>query len=364
MKRLELPHQLADYLCPVNGLCDIYEWKTGNRIPDDLIFYSKAGFQLISQKRAIVPKMIFLGQGSIGKREYNFWKEFIGYRIISNEGKAFKTTLNEVKALLDNDIPTILFGLDMFYLPYHQNFYHTRHILGHVVLMVGYDETNVYVHDNSKVGVQTIPLEELYLAWSNDYIGISKKNAYFGIDMEHPNRDVSDIVQQGMGKTASLYLNSPLGFMGKRGIDRFIREFPTWKNVFSVDDLNKIYLHFIEYTGSILPELPSEISNSNSGIVNPHQASRDQLATALLKYKSSLGIPAWEEAANCFKTSGAIIEKIVRGFIDDIHHQSFIESDKYISLFEKLKGIESRAFKILLPAHELNKAKKHERDCR
>ena len=28
MKRLELPHQLADYLCPVNGLCDVYEWKT------------------------------------------------------------------------------------------------------------------------------------------------------------------------------------------------------------------------------------------------------------------------------------------------------------------------------------------------
>jgi len=54
----------------------------------------------------------------------------------------------------------------------------------------------------------------------------------------------------------------------------------------------------------------------------------------------------------------------VRGFIDDIHHQSFIELDKYISLFEKLKGIESRAFKILLPAHELNKAKKHERYCR
>ena len=51
MKRLELPHQLADYLCPVNGLCDVYEWKTGKRIPEELIFYSKAGFQMISQKR-------------------------------------------------------------------------------------------------------------------------------------------------------------------------------------------------------------------------------------------------------------------------------------------------------------------------
>ena len=49
MKRLELPHQLADYLCPVNGLCDVYEWKTGKRIPKELIFYSKAGFQMIYQ---------------------------------------------------------------------------------------------------------------------------------------------------------------------------------------------------------------------------------------------------------------------------------------------------------------------------
>ena len=77
MKRLELPHQLADYLCPVNGLCDVYEWKTGKRIPEELIFYSKAGFQMISQKKAAVPKMIFMGQGSIGKREYEFWKGII-----------------------------------------------------------------------------------------------------------------------------------------------------------------------------------------------------------------------------------------------------------------------------------------------
>lgn len=44
MKRLELPHRMADYLCPVNGLCDVYEWKTGKRIPEELIFYAKAGF--------------------------------------------------------------------------------------------------------------------------------------------------------------------------------------------------------------------------------------------------------------------------------------------------------------------------------
>ena len=78
MKRLELPHRMADYLCPVNGLCDVYEWKTGKRIPEELIFYAKAGFQMISQKRADAPKMIFLGQGSILERDYrirnNVWR--------------------------------------------------------------------------------------------------------------------------------------------------------------------------------------------------------------------------------------------------------------------------------------------------
>lgn len=42
MKLLKIPHRLADYLCPINGLCDIYEWKTGNRIPDDLLFFFKS----------------------------------------------------------------------------------------------------------------------------------------------------------------------------------------------------------------------------------------------------------------------------------------------------------------------------------
>lgn len=61
------------------------------------------------------------------------------------------------------------------HLPYHTNFYHTQHIPGHVVLMVGLDEENIYVHDNSKQGVQYIPLNDLQLAWANDYIGISKE---------------------------------------------------------------------------------------------------------------------------------------------------------------------------------------------
>ena len=297
MKRLELPHRMADYLCPVNGLCDVYEWKTGKRIPEELIFYAKAGFQMISQKRADAPKMIFLGQGSIGKREYEFWKEIIGYEIMFGEGKCFRTTWKEICALLDREIPTILFGLDMFYLPYQQKFYQKQHILGHVVLMVGYDDENAYIHDNSKEGVQPVPLSNLEQAWAKSYIGISKKNTYFGINMKSPETDISQIVQKGMATNAEMYLHSALSFVGQKGLDKFMKEFPKWKNVFAQEALCKIYLHFIEYTGSVLPELPYEISGSRSGIINPHRASRDKLAQALLKYQGSFGVPGWEDAA-------------------------------------------------------------------
>lgn len=348
MKRLELPHQMADYLCPVNGLCDVYEWKTGSRIPEELIFYAKAGFQMISQKRADAPKMIFLGQGSIGKREYEFWKEIIGYEIVFGEGKCFRTTWKEICALLDREIPTILFGLDMFYLPYQQKFYQKQHIPGHVVLMVGYDDENAYIHDNSKEGVQAVPLSNLEQAWAKSYIGISKKNTYFGINMKSPEADISQIVQKGMAKNAEIYLHSALSFVGQKGLDKFMKEFPKWKDVFAQEALCKIYLHFIEYTGSVLPELPYEISGSRSGITNPHRASRDKLAQALIKYQGSFGVPGWEDAAYWFESSGQIIQKIVGGFIEDVVNMSFGNSEKYIPFFQELREYEECAFHIML----------------
>ena len=348
MKRLELPHRMADYLCPVNGLCDVYEWKTGKRIPEELIFYAKAGFQMISQKRADAPKMIFLGQGSIGKREYEFWKEIIGYEIMFGEGKCFRTTWKEICALLDREIPTILFGLDMFYLPYQQKFYQKQHIPGHVVLMVGYDDENAYIHDNSKEGVQPVPLSNLEQAWAKSYIGICKKNTYFGINMKSPETDISQIIQKGMATNAEMYLHSALSFVGQKGLDKFMKEFPKWKDVFAQEALCKIYLHFIEYTGSVLPELPYEISGSRSGIINPHRASRDKLAQALLKYQGSFGVPEWEDAAYCFECSGQIIQTIVGGFIEDVGNMSFGNSEKYIPFFQELREYEECAFHIML----------------
>ena len=179
-------------------------------------------------------------------------------------------------------------------------------------------------------------------------MGISRKNTYFGIDIKSPEADISRIVQKGMAKNAEMYLHSTLSFVGQRGLDKFMKEFPKWKDVFAQETLRKIYLHFIEYTGSVLPELPYEISGSQSGITNPHQASRDKLAQALIKYQDSFGVPEWEDAAYWFESSGQMIQTIVEGFLEDVRNMSFGDSEKYISSFQKLREYEEYAFRIML----------------
>lgn len=166
--------------------------------------------------------------------------------------------------------------------------------------------------------------------------------------MNSPETDISWIVQKGIEKNADLYLHSPLSFVGQRGFSKFVGEYPKWEDMFTKDELRKIYLHFIEYTGSVLPELPNELGGSPSGIINPHQASRDQFAQALLKYSDCFGIPTWIEAAHYFEVSGKVIEEIVEGFVEDVKSIDFVDSEKNLSLFQNLRKYEDAAFQNII----------------
>ena len=45
-------------------------------------------------------------------------------------------------------------------------------------------------------------LSNLEQAWAKSYIGICKKNTYFGINMKSPETDISQIIQKGMATNA------------------------------------------------------------------------------------------------------------------------------------------------------------------
>lgn len=344
MKIFEIPHNTADYQCPVNGLCDIYEWKTGVRIPEELVSYVRTGFMLISQKRVNPPKMIFMMSMSIGKRLFEFWSGRMGYRLIASEGKTFKNALSDIKALIDIGIPVILFGLDMFYLAYHDKFYNKIHIPGHVVLMVGYDENAVYVVDNSKIRVQAIPYSDLEMAWKENYFNISKRNAYFGIDFLEVERNTACIMQKAYKDISHDFLNPKVGFYGIKGIDKWIKEFPKWNKQYDSDILKTIYTHHARFSGSVLPELPAGLDKNQSQLINPHRGMRDKLASSLTGYRELFGNMSWELASKHLNKSGEIIEKTVNEFASDILRNCYQETDKYMDLLRQLREYEKKAY--------------------
>lgn len=347
MRMLELPHKVADCRCPVNGLCDVYEWKTGQRFPEELIINACMGFQIISNKNAPAPRMIFLSYSRVGRTQYDFWAQRLGYRLLSGEGRVFPTAWSEVTQLIDQEIPVILFALDMYHLTYLEKFYHKIHVPGHIVLLVGYDDVVAYVHDNSKEGIQKIRLEDLKLAWENDYLGISKKNAYFGVCMDRPNYDMANIMRDAFRTTAEMYLHPKLSFIGLQGMQRLQTEIPQWPKMFTQDALKAILTTFSTFTGSVLPELPDEIREFPLGFMNPHGGGRDLFARALLDSVAMIGCYSWIQLAKQLDVSSLAIEAINTNIVSDfIQHASF-NTEKYGALFEALKVAETPVYNIM-----------------
>jgi hypothetical protein len=349
MPIINIPHKTEDYMCPVNGLADIYEWKTGERIPDKLLHYARSGFMLVSNKKADPPKIISFCMSSIGKKQYEFWSMCMDYRIHTKEGGSFKNTLNKIKSLIDRNIPVILFGLDMFHLEYHTKFYHKAHVPGHIVLMVGYDGNDIYIHDNSKEEVQKISVSNLEKAWADGYLGISKKNAYFGIEFAQKNRNTKEIVRKAIRDTAECYLNPPVGILGIKGFDRLIKELPEWHKTYDLETMESIYRFFIFLTGSILPEIPAKVEPGQAlGFHNPHRATRDKFAEVLIEHYKLFGSENWAKAAGFFTKSGEIIETLTDCFCEDIINKTYTNTEHYIELLRELRKTEISAFRALI----------------
>ncbi len=345
MRILKLPHKTADYLCPVNGLADVYEWKTGVRIPEQLLHYARSGFMLVSNKKAAPPKMALFSAGSIGRSQYEFWGKMMDYKLHSGEGKSFKNTLREIRALIDREIPVIVFGLDMYHLGYHDKFYHKLHVPGHVVLMIGYDEECIFVLDNSKPEVQRILLSDLEPAWAYSYLNISKKNAYFGLGFAETLRDSREILSRAFYKMAEDFLHPPVSFFGAKGMKKLIAELPSWNSSFDNSVMEEIGRFLVMFTGSVLPNLPKELDESDlSGLDNPRRGTRDRFSEALLKYRREFGDESWAAAAEYFAEGGELIEKIAEQFSQMILNRSYSNLPGCIPLFERLLEAETKAY--------------------
>ena len=105
MQLIELPHKVCACSCMINGLEDLYEEKTGERLPDWLLLHLSGllGFVYIKNKQAPAPRMVFWGS-NLAKRQYETLADVVGFRWQMTSQCSFPFTLRRVKECVDQGL--------------------------------------------------------------------------------------------------------------------------------------------------------------------------------------------------------------------------------------------------------------------
>ncbi|MBI9052128.1 MAG: DUF4872 domain-containing protein [Anaerolineaceae bacterium] len=350
MLTLSLPHKVLDYACPINGLEDLYERKTGQRLPGyTLMDLSNIGFMYIRHSLAPAPRMINWGNG-MGKAQYEFLADVIGYQWTTHAGGSFKNAWKAVLAELQQGNPAIIGLLDMYHLPYFKKFYRRVHIPQHFVLLVGYDETRemALVQDTSLAEIQEVPLRDLQLAWNVNSPGQGKPYTYYHIQFNDQVAGLEQIVSKGLAKRAQVFLHDQNSRFGLQAMRKASRDVNNWRKDLTAEQF-KASLEFLAmFTCSVVPNMPQAMLPYPLGYTDKHQAVRERFAADLLRFAEQYQQPRWTEAAQLFQQSGQHIETLTDITVQTL--QGDVSAfDQAGSILEKIAELETQAFAKLLP---------------
>jgi len=348
MTVLRLPHKVADYACPINGLEDMYEWKTGQQLPGYFLMdLSMTGFLYIKQKNAPNPRMVFWGNGT-GRPQHDLLGDVMGYTWAFSEDTAFSAAWKKARASIDRGQPVILGLLDMYHLPQYPKIYHKMHIPQHYDLLVGYDDAlNVaYVHDNGLPGVQAIPLADLKEAWNVNNPGQGKKNTYAIVEFGSRISPLEEIAEKGLKKKARLFLESPVGFMGVKGMRKLAAEMASWPRELTPVQLERCLRDTVTFTCSVVPMPPQRLLPFPMNHVDSHQAVRDRFSGELAGLSREFNKPAWEQAALSLAASGRLIGQFTDLLVDQILTKRY-DLNEPANLIARIADVEEKAWTFL-----------------
>jgi len=351
VKLIQLPHKVCGLTCMINGLEDLYEQKTGVRLPDWLLLHLSGmlGFVYSKNKNAPTPRMVFWGM-PIAKYQYAELADIVGFEWRMTADRGFPFTLKCAKASIDDGHPAILGAVDMFHLPYSDRFYHKIHVPIHHVLMVGYDEERetALVLDCDRAEVQQIPYTDLERAWNIDIPGLGKKNTFYTFSFRERVADVETIARQGLAKRATAMLQAPVSMLGIKGMRKLARDLPHWPAELGAKALDVSLRHLAEFTG-FPPVPPNRLTGYNAP--DNHRGGRDVFAGLLKGLADDYGEPSWAEAAFLFQRSAQELEKATNAVVDVLLRKS-TSLDAASSLIAGMADVEERAFLMLCDAQE------------
>jgi hypothetical protein len=316
LKLIQLPHKVCGLTCMINGLEDLYEQKTGTRLPDRLLFYvsGMAGFVYIKNKNAPTPRMVFWGM-QIARYQYEALADVVGFEWQMTANRSFPHTLQRVKESIDQGVPAVLGALDMYHLPYYDKFYHIVHVPIHHVLMVGYDDTQeaVLVMDCDRAEVQGVPYTDLEAGWNINVPGLGKKNTFYTFTFDDHVANVETIVRKGLLKQADAMLAALVSMLGIKGMRKLARELPHWPDELEAQSLDASLRHLVEFTG--FPPVPP---NRLTGYDAPddHGGGRDVFAGLLHRLAQDYCQPSWARAAGLFEQSAIKLNELTDIVVD------------------------------------------------
>lgn len=316
-KIISIDHHACDYECMWNGIEDIFQQKSGQKVPDHFFFCLSGigNFIYLKFSQGNLKRFASWNDGRT-KQMYKSVSDIIGLRYKHIEGRRFTYAMQKAKEQIDQGKPVVLGCLDMFYLQYYPKIYHKQHIPIHYVLMVGYDDEKecVYVFDCGLEEMQEISYELLEKAMDVEKTNLGEKNAICTIDFEDNLSRVIDIAKKGFYQKARTMLEPPIGHIGIPGMRKLAKEIGNWKAELTKAEYENALRNIVMHTGTV-PAPPNRLIGIAGDDNIMHMAAREKLARLFKQLGTDYGIEPWVEAAQFFLESGDLIESMTNGIV-------------------------------------------------
>ncbi|MBN1580011.1 MAG: DUF4872 domain-containing protein [Anaerolineae bacterium] len=248
--KLTIPHRPSAGMCPVNGIRDLVQWRSGRDWSNQFLhgLGQGGGFAYLRFNAADPPCQVYWGIA--GPRQHAYLAELLGASYTEIENRTFKFSWRKAREALDTGTPPVLGPLDMFYLPFYSGLYRQRHIPIHYLLLVGYDESIAYVHDTGQVAVQALPLTELEPAWNVTVPGLGKRNRLVILDIPKHVADDETLIRKSIADQCRSMLHPPVSMVGIPAMEKVTREIAHWTEELGPDTANNCLRQVREYLNS------------------------------------------------------------------------------------------------------------------
>lgn len=320
---LEIPHWRAHGLCPVNGIRDLVQWRTGRDWSNEFVWGlgQGGGFAYLRFNSAKPPRQLYTGIAT--PRQHRYLADLLQAEFMEVEKRSFKFSWQKAREALDAGNPPILGPLDMYFLHFYQDLYYQRHIPIHFMLMVGYDEEKVYVLDTDMEDVQTIPLEELQLAWDVNVPGIGKQNRLAVLDIPHELPPDKDLLCQAIHDQSESMLHPPVAMIGIPAMRKIAGEIGHWKEELGEEVARQCLRQTREYLNS-----PPDLEG------NHLTAGRDIYVT-YLEEAAQMADLNFSPAIDLLNRAIAIIPKLASAIQNDELEQSAVYFHRWANIEEQ-----------------------------